>query len=506
MHSILKPVIVAAAALCCGHTFSFSQNGGLNKKYQIGPWGVHFNAVIEFEGDIVVVGQHPTDSSGLNSVLVLRLDTLGNIQKLDLYKDPALTDLIVFPHWGHYRGVIHSSDGGLIVVGSMFFRNNLFVIRLNSNLELESFIEYESNFRARHVNDILLMFDHYYIFGWVTNQDDIGVLSVQKLTLDGALLWEKLYGHLQYHDNGGYAVAYSGGFTFVANHWYDLTHHLPNTSKWWNKFIQIDTSGSILLEWISEQNEEGGSPKDLVKYDSKYYYTTRPAYNPQGGTVWWGAQIVCRDSLFNLVWKKDLSEIFSHNWLGGMVLGDDGFLYATGQIWDQARYSRVYKIDPLQGDIVWEARDTGYWYPNWGSVTYMEGLTLLESGSVVAVGYTYHRPTGYDHGLVIKVTKDGCIDTLCTTSTIDAYLARHDGISVYPNPALDFLAFDTGEQTIPGRAELYDIHGRCVQTMPLLHGVNTMTLDKNMLTTGLYVWRVVTQQGAQIASGKVLID
>jgi hypothetical protein len=210
--------------------------------------------------------------------------------------------------------------------------------------------------------------------------------------------------------------------------------------------------------------------------------------------------------MHNLFWRKDYSEFFAYQNFGDMVIGNDGYLYVAGQIYDEVMWAHILKIDPLNGDVIWNARDTGLWRENWGSRNVMEGIAVLPSGSVVAVGYTY-AGQGFERGFLLKTTKDGCIDTICTTSIIDDYLVRQlSQVHVYPNPTTDHLIFDVDEDNRDDiYAEIYDLTGKKLQSQRMRAGIKVMMLDEGKYAPGMFIWRVVTEKGVLIEAAKFVV-
>ena len=501
MQQIVRFYLVLVFSLH-GYQAFFAQNAGLNRDYYFEQRATLFTSVRQFGDDVVVVGQSGTDSTFISSFFVLQLDTLGEIQKLDFYKDSSDHTLV---NSFYYDAICPTVNNGFLISGNMFSRNSVFAVLIDSLLRLTEFTEYGTDALARFTRNIYYHDNFYYITGLVSKPDhdlDVFVLKTDKLL---NRIWEKTYGNPEYSDNGSSAVLEDGGITVLVGEWMDPSHLEYNDERRWTKFIHIDTSGSIQWQWKSEENEEAGSPNGLVKAGSDYIYFTRPGYQVSPAEVHFGTQIICRDRSLNLVWRKDYSNIFAYQGFNDMVMGPDGYLYVTGQIYEEVMWGRIFKIDPANGDVIWQARDTGLWRENWGSRNVMEGITVLPSGSVVAVGYTW-AGLGVERGFVIKATKDGCIDTLCTTSTIDEFLAdQSKKVKVYPNPTTDYLIFEIDEDLYDTRVEIFDLHGRMLQHQKMRPGVQAVMLDEGRYTPGIYVWRIVTEQGGLVKSGKFVV-
>lgn len=168
-------------------------------------------------------------------------------------------------------------------------------------------------------------------------------------------------------------------------------------------------------------------------------------------------------------------------------------------------YGRVVKLDP-DGDLIWEVQDTGYFDPNRFSESYLMSVAEATTGSIYAVGFDRHRNEEGNirsYGWLLKITSDGCVDTLCTTTSLLDQLYRKKGqIKVYPNPATDFVIFDLSEDIYDRYAEIFDIHGRRVTRQVLQPAKNLIMLNE---TPGLYVWRVEEKDGDLIDSGKLVL-
>lgn len=482
-----------------------AQSGGMNRQYFFDDRSTIFNSVIEFEGDLVVLGQSGTDSSGFTSVFVLRMDTLGDIKKLDFYKDPTMTDDVLLNSY-FFDAVGRSHDGGLIVFGSMFSRNNLYVIKLDSTLELQYLKEYESNFSSRFVNDLVELDSSYYVIGMVGNGISNIDIFVHKLDLKGNKVWEKTFGSPTYWDIGLSSVIEDNGITILGSESYDPDHLQFNDEHSWTKIFHIDTSGEVIWSWKSEDNEEGGSPSGLIKINGTYFYTTIPTYQVNIQTIWRAAQIVCRDELFDIKWRKTYSDTFHINSFTDIIIGADGNLLTTGQIFDEFTWACVYNIDQQNGDVNWSARDTGIYIPWYGSRNVMGSIIELQSGSSIAVGYTFDANTFKEHGLLLKVTKDGCIDTLCTTSLIEnTQLGNQKNIEVFPNPAYEYINVSLINSTSSCNFTIYDLNGKVLLRQELFPGKNVIYFDEKINYSGLFLWTLVNNTGYLTHFGKFLV-
>ncbi len=483
----------------------FGQTSGYVKKYNLDNINTVFHAIRNFNNDLIIVGQHGIDSSGLASIFILQIDTLGVIKSLNYYHDPTYTDDLLLSFYS-YEAVANTTDKGVIFAGSMRSRNNTFLIKLDSTLGLEFFYEYPSNYNARYVNHILEFQGYYYVTGIIQTLNLDSDIFIEKIDSCGKLIWEKTFGTSSLWDNAQYSLVDSTGITVLASEWIDPNHSNLNDSKFWNKIFHIDTSGEIKWQMKTAENEEAGSPSTLIKASGKYYYLTRRSYQVSQIKIWYGGELICRDSLFELLWKKDYDDIYNDNGFSDMWMDADGYLYLTGQFYHDNLNASVFKINPLQGDTVWTVSDTGIFNLNWGSLNYMEGISGSANGSIYAIGSTYDLKNARYLGLIFKVTKDGCIDSICTTSTILEYENRNSvNINLYPNPASTFLNIDFEANDRNYLFELINTQGIVVFKSKIKSGQNKIDLSEIKIEDGFCFWFIKSLNGTLIKSGKVIL-
>jgi len=496
-------LILVASFLGGGQYHLSAQQSGFSKTYFIDNRSTIFHAIRPYGDNVIVLGQLGRDSLGLNGIFVAEIDTFGEIQKLRIFQDPLKLNNLNISFYS-CEAISPTDDGGFIFAGHTRFSKNLVLIKVDQNMEMEFFKEYECDFLIRFPNFIITYLNASYTIGIVQTKNLDYDISIQKADLAGNQIWEKTYGVPQNGENAQSAIIENGGITILRSDAHDPNQFLFNDELVWNKIIHIDTSGQIKWQWTSDLNEEGSTPEGFLKINNKYYYTTHPGNQVSSQTIHYAPEIVCRDSLFNLKWKRTYGDSFYYNWFSTLTTGPDSFIYAAGYIPDGVTWGRVCKINPENGDLIWDARDTAFYIPGWGSRNRLEGLTVLPSGSVIAVGYTVDY-TNHENGLLYKVTKDGCIDTLCTIVDIEDLIANQpDKVKVYPNPTVQEINIDIGDHQNCS-VDFYDLQGRKVHHQQLHEKENKLILDRNLFLSGVYIWRVTTTNGVQVQSGKIVV-
>lgn len=504
----LSPIWILLAILCTIGLESqviTAQNSGFVKTYFFENRPTKFYVARNYEDDVLVAGPVGLDTFGNTGVVLARIDSTGFVKKLFLFYDPGKTyNLYLFDLL--YKGLTVSNNGDVILAGSTTRIHDLFQIIIKNGLEDISYHLYESLLPDdRYINNNLAFDSAIYTVGHAQDYTGSYEAFIQKSSLNGIQIWEKQYGTAAHFDYATSILPYGNNLLVLGNIKGDNNAD-PNTASTVTTLFVIDTSGKILSTWLSSINEEGVSAEGLLSIGDKYYYITHPFIVDEIGLAHFFPQIVCRDADFNLVWRKDYGEPYFQNHFDGLAKGPDGYLYAAGYIpVEGITWGRVCKIDPEDGEIIWEVRDTAFVVPGWGSRNRMEGIAVLSSGSIIAAGYTVD--TNFrEHGLLYKVTSDGCLDTLCTTVAIEELINNPDErVVVFPNPATEFINFNLPEAIKDCFVNLYTLDGQIISREKLSPGISTFTLDKSRYMAGIYIWQVTSDKGQLIDSGKVVI-
>jgi hypothetical protein len=190
-------------------------------------------------------------------------------------------------------------------------------------------------------------------------------------------------------------------------------------------------------------------------------------------------KLICRDSNFNLVWEKYVSDFESKtNQIFDITQTSDGNFLVIGK-WDWYTTSVVHKFFP-NGDSIWSYFDDCEPFLNCDN--FLGGVVEIPSGSVFAAGYTVNYETAKTSGVLIKLDKNGCMDTLCggMIGTVESELVGR--IKVFPNPTSDIINVSNpiGEQI-----DLYDISGKKVKVVTVNNA--QQTIDIHELPTGVYL-------------------
>lgn len=471
---------------------------------------LNIDDIVYHDDHLYVRGNKWIDSIGIWGLFVAQLDTNGTI----LWQNTIYDTTLQSSYSVNTPTRFSITEDELIILPNYFFHLNRLALTVLDSSGNEIFTEkYPHVGITIYPGEVIKRDNYYYLFGRVQRDDYAGDCYVVKADREGNMIWLKYYGlHDLSEGFGGVVLNTDGTFTISS---YRASKELyasgPQIIGWKAPWIfTIDTSGMIVEEWLGEQNDtitlgEGTLRKfpngDWVVFSRDF--EVFPTF--EGYRIWVSPTITRLDSNFELVWKKNLLG-FENNYTFFrdmeydsirdeiVVCGHRKFFYSEGfanwEIW-------MVKMNG-DGDILWDITDTIIYNSTDGHVE--AGLEIAPSGSIYVAGYVAHL--GDRHGWIIKITPDGCTDTLCTTTSIEEQIRNWvRNVVLYPNPATDVLNIRIKE--LPDSADLVisDMHGREWRRQPVQEGDNVVNLN---LPSGMYVCTVFSS-GGLVYSGKVVV-
>jgi hypothetical protein len=265
-------------------------------------------------------------------------------------------------------------------------------------------------------------------------------------------------------------------------------------------FFRIDSLGNKLWQWESPLGLSEIGPGSLQKNNEGnwMYAGGEITVFANQGYITKNTKIVIRDEDFNLIDEKVVSPPLSE--LNGFVdiqLTQDGNWLGIGSLttpplWTQpnALAGWMYKFDDNL-DSIWSREDTVFYNLQIYTDHWLHGAVQLPSGSIIAAGQinVYYPSPGKSWGWLIKVNKDGCIDTLaCSVSAIpDIETYQESNLKVYPNPTSGLLFFDAADMQWD-RIEIINSQG---QIMKVINKPNRTEVNLTEMPRGMYMVRFV---------------
>lgn len=492
---------------------------GFSTTYEMASPGSDFHNIIWDGENIVVVGAAKVDSLNQWGVLFAKFDTLGNLLLHKIHVDTVEGDTYVF---ADNFPIIQTSDGGYLMTGAYYFNKWGFILKLDSDGELEFSIPYpDPGVKTYYFREVIEVLDGYIIAGTKQIQNFHSQSFVMKVNFSGELLWEKKYGNVSVDNNaiGSFSKIDDNTFligavksSFAVGPPFDYD---DNWGKGW--IFAIDSVGVIKWEWESELNEEVIIIGLRKTNDGGYLYSTGEfiIHNMfQAGTL---RKIIKRDSNFALEWELEMSpNAESLNATREIQPTPDGNWVALGYwatpdstiMYEEKWYGGChYKFSP-QGDSIWSRCDTVTEIDNFiYSSDNLGGVAVLPSGSMISAGLvnSYDISTGAVRSLgwLIKIDQNGCVDTLCNLSTAIPELSFSKALEVlvYPNPVTDYLLVQKKILNTLNY-QVTDISGRI-----LMRGVlteKTQQLDFRGTNSGIYFIKVMNPKTKEYVIKKII--
>lgn len=458
---------------------------------------------IIFNNDqLIVRGNRYIDSLGIWGLFVATLDTSGYI-----LWHKTLIDTTHQSHWVARTPTKFRIDNTQnILLPNYYFNSNQLALTVVDSAGNEKFTKkYSHDGFTIYPGDVIKSEDKFYLFGRVQRGDYKGDCYILKTDSIGDLIWLKYYGLEDHEERFGGVVLNPNG-TFTISSWRLSTEYHLNGSQlvgWKSPWVfTVDTAGVVLDEWLGEENDSttlGGGPIckmpdenwAIVSWDQEITYFLQ-AYE-----IWYAPIVTRLDSNFNLVWKRKLFNHYDpidkivdieYDSVRDeiVVCGHQGFFYGDNH-WEREIW--VVKLDG-QGNTIWDITDT--LYSEKRAYHQPGGLEISPSGSIYVAGtVSFDNVADHSEGWVMKVTADGCSDTLCTTTSIEEQIRNWDkNIVLYPNPFKDELNFRIKQLEGKAWLQLSDLNGRMLMREKVMEGENTIYTD---LAPGMYLITILSE-------------
>ncbi|MEP6645904.1 MAG: T9SS type A sorting domain-containing protein [Saprospiraceae bacterium] len=478
------------------------QNGFNKIESYSGSKSVNFDDVLYINNEINVRGDIYVDSLNTWGLLISRMDTNGLVNWYRVFTNDSNYIITNTP-----SRFIRTKTKGFAIPNYLWGTGKIIFYLIDSTgRQLTNQILPKFGL-AVFPFDIIQVQKNFLIFGQVQKEDfneDLFVIAVDSV---GHEKWIKFYGDSLNDEIFGDVIDQNdGNFTISASIFNAKFFDEPFGQGWvrpW--FLTIDTSGNIVKEWKGNKNDSrtfgGGQVYRTKKGDWIIVSTEYKDVLSAGVTDLNDAPTVSRlDSNFNLIWKTYLSDYT------GMfdLIADMEYDTSRDEIvvagqravyfnpWSGAYEAWIAKLS-ADGQILWSVSDTSSEIMWPYADPYIGGLEIAPSGSIYAAGYLddLHSPRR-NYGYLIKVTPDGCMSTLCNTTSInDQIQKKSHKVLVYPNPVIDEIHISVNDLSGPTDFLAYDLYGQIVSKVKLRQGDNTISLD---LPSGIYFYSVSKNQ------------
>lgn len=379
-------------------------------------------------------------------VVFVQLDELGDTLRTNIVTDTTEDFLGIDRYWGK---VITTPDGGYAATTAPFYKNDAWLIKLNSSLEPEYIKVYEDTInRSNFAYVPFALDDGFILHGYTQGQDYYSDGFISLTNENGDRQWTS------YDVNGPYYNGVSDVGNFNDSLLVYITTNGTTSSNapfqiFRSALSLIDREGEVQHTWRSEGDPEIGYLLELeVEEDGIVLYGQYVVEHINDTPLYQSTISKISRDLDEIYWIRHFGPIrpaVSYNGifkieptLDGNYIGAGSILFTPEGSDELVRYGWLYKFTS-NGELMWELKVPPPTSLGEGSCSFY-GVGVLPDSSIVAGGTIVNLDTGERHPWLVKVTNDGCLDTLCAEiQTSSPKVISATPLDIFPNPATDYL-------------------------------------------------------------------
>lgn len=454
-------------------------------------------------------------------IYLSKRDTFGNLIS-DKFIIDSITNvpLSVTVNYGNF---IRTSKGTFACIAAKLDSKVIFT-ELDNDFEiLQTKYFFDSTYQSNFGYKILEIKDGYLLYGniqWQPKKNATsGVIAgfVRKIDKQGNTQWIKYYSPVTSLNADNNVLSISAisdnKFTFLLMSSKDLGV-LSSELEYFYTLYTIDSQGNTIKSWRTKTYDPdfyhidkivSATEDEIIVSGRKFidYYNAYRNFQPYFAAF---------NSDFKVKWQKyyGFKSIVQYaNTLVGFQICPDGNYIGVGTMGvappiATTYYAWLHKFTP-QGNEIWgRTIATPYNLPS--NVKKRAGdlndVATLSSGSIVAVGVS---KVGSDtYGYLVKMTSDGCLDTLfkCDKTIASKEVPTKANFSIEPNPANDWIQLRLSEESIDSQVNIFDIQGKLVYS-GIIQSTNE-SINSSNWAKGVYI--VTIQNDIQRMSQKLIIE
>jgi len=434
------------------------------------------------------------DSLDRQGIQFFKIDTFGNVLHSNIIVDSTKT---LTTSYFTKKKIVKTQDGYAILGNS---EGKTYFMKVSNNFELLVLVFYQSD--IYFANSTLLELTNGFFIVIAKEQTNNSLASnilVIRTNLDGQEIWRKEYGNLEFSESASSMYKVDNNKFVICGakgdyaEWDDPYWPQPDWSS--SYFLAIDSSGNQLWDWYSDSTEiQGFVKKHVLLPDSSWLCIALTWEFNSIGFLYNARPMIFRmDKDFNIVWEKYFGYLGQIQGFQDLEMTPDSNFIASGfaDLVEYPAYSRGvhYKFSP-DGDSIWLRKDSIYG----NDKTRFFGTEILSSGSIISIG-DVNGPFG-NAGIIIKLSPDGCIDTLncILTATRNSYSQIKPQITISPNPAFQRITINIPDNIVQNHQILiYNLQGQLIKTIN--NKQKRLSLDLSSFKPGFYTVAIIAKKG-----------
>jgi hypothetical protein len=479
----------------------------------------HFNDILVQNDTIYGLGiAYDTSISPLQAVLLVQLDSNAQLLKKKLYYDSLGRNLTITRF---YKNKLRpTKNGGFLFFAAPAEDESAILYKLSPELEVVRTIEFPNvdNLRSNFEYRALELDDGYLLYGTLQGQDYQIFGFVRRVDHDGNKLWEKRFNYNEMLNVVTDLQLQNDSVALVA-------HNVSNDYDQFEVFYALRTinlqTGATLkyTETLNEVQDRELTHSHLL---------------PDGSIIVCANELEGANAIYHTVrptftkYNADLEPVWKRYWGGGgfqstsgslknsyvdlegniITIGDTALDTFYQGIDNNYRVGWYFKYSP-DGDSIWER----HVYPVTSNqldqvflATYAGGL--LSSGSIIGGGQV--RIQGKYYAWLVKITTDGCLDTLFACSPPSSAgevwpaATQPTALAIAPNPADQSVSLGIDGYMYAPQVLLYDISGRAYPVVATATTGHMVTIGTAHLPSGIYI--AVLRHSRGVATGRLVVQ
>ena len=499
-------LVIIILILCVRLQVSWSQ--GFNLVQDYGYPVNHFTDMIVANDTIVGLGVAYPDSFNLTqAAFLVKMDSNGNVIKTKLIFGSNGDHLVIATP--SYK-LTKTMDGGYAFFAASSLNDNAFFFKLDVDLEEEFRYEFIDSINLASFNMRLLETKAGYIIYGHVRKPNFGAVGVIKyIDKNCHIIWSKEYSQGGI-DNYVMNINAINDSSFVAC---SIVESNSDLFYGYSAIRTFNINGEQLGYWQSAVDSETGyllnirptTDNGFIAYGNHLHHRLQNSYYVEPSFTKF-------DSNFNIEWIRHWGRPTFTESATRMVdtyLTEDGNYLSIGRIAGVPDENYIYRVKSWfmkyspEGDSIWsrEVDTPSFLGQTYGGAIYGSGV--LSSGSVIGGGAALHINAYF--GWIVKLTRDGCLDTLFVcpeTSSVHTPLEKGDmyNLQLYPNPTTGVVSWNGGDGGAY-RVRVFNQLGQLVAERQAT--ANTLFIGD--LQEGMYQLRFLTSKGELITTKSVFI-
>ena len=467
-----------------------SAQPGFNRIYDTASIGnKHFHSIFVDQDTIIAIGLG-YESGTPQGIVLAKIDSSGNLISQNFIVD-SLNDFLSM--YFLYGDAIKTSNEYYAFPAVALNRGGYLLIQIDLDLQVKSIFEFQSPDDYTAFDETILELDDgsFFISGNISRPNLKKDGFIRRIDNSGNLLWFKYYGDYNKDESFRSMVKITNNrFLISGGAGPDSDNSETARAGLW----VVDSNGVVLDTWLGPEEPDLITIRGLLSASDGGFIAHGRTYRGQGQ---WGLQmqetLMKFESTLQLEWLKHIGPASSnYNGIYDMLPTPDGHYIVAGQRTAYGDLTQpsddwggwLYKFSE-QGDSIWARADNAPApYIASGEYAY-GGVGLLSSGSVVAGGIG--NVDGKFVGWVVKVTADGCLDTIfCNTiSAVEPSSEAVGQLKVWPNPAEEAVWIELQRVTGKTNLQILDAQGRIKYAQQFLQ--SPVELDISSFPAGIYI-------------------